>query len=253
MFTKAIVRKPCAEMVHGITTSNLGKPDYQNALIQHQNYINALTACGLIVKVLEADARFPDSTFIEDSALCTPHCAIVTNPGDLSRRGERDAMFEVLADFYNNVHEITLPGTLDAGDIMMVGSTYYIGLSNRTNREGTNQLIAILATYNLTGIAVEMADILHLKTGMSYLENNNLLVTEQFMNEPNFSTFNKILVENNEAYASNSLWINGTVLVPQGYPKTLAKIKALGYKTVEVDTLEFRKLDGGLSCLSLRF
>ena len=253
MFTKAIVRKPCAEMVHGITTSNLGKPDYQNALIQHQNYINALTACGLIVKVLEADARFPDSTFIEDSALCTPHCAIVTNPGDLSRRGERDAMFEVLADFYNNVHEITLPGTLDAGDIMMVGSTYYIGLSNRTNREGTNQLIAILATYNLTGIAVEMADILHLKTGMSYLENNNLLVTEQFMNEPNFSTFNKIFVENNEAYASNSLWINGTVLVPQGYPKTLAKIKALGYKTVEVDTLEFRKLDGGLSCLSLRF
>lgn len=253
MFTKAIVRRPCAEMVHGITTSNLGKPDYQNALIQHQNYINALTACGLSVSVLDADARFPDSTFIEDSALCTPHCAIVTNPGDLSRRGERDAMFAVLADFYNNVHEITLPGTLDAGDVMMVGATYYIGLSNRTNREGTNQLIAILAKYNLTGIAVEMADILHLKTGMSYLENNNLLVTEQFVNEPYFSTFNKILVENDETYASNSLWINGTVLVPQGYPKTLAKINALGYKTIEVDTLEFRKLDGGLSCLSLRF
>ena len=253
MFTKAIVRKPCAEMVNGITTSTLGKPDFGLALKQHLIYIEALQACGLSVKVLEADSRYPDSTFIEDVAVCTPLCGIVTNPGALSRRGERDVMFDVLAGFYMNVHEITSTGTLDAGDVMMVGPNFYIGLSERTNDEGASQLIRILRNYNLDGITVKMDKMLHLKTGLSYLENNNLLISRQFIHDKTFDRFNKILIDDEEAYAANSLWINGTVLVPNGYPRTLEKIKKAGYKTMEVDTSEFRKLDGGLSCLSLRF
>ena len=253
MFTNAIVRRPCAEMVNGITTATLGKPDFAKAQKQHELYITALQACGLKVHILEADSRFPDSTFIEDVAVCTPHCGIVTNPGALSRRGERDAMSIVLSGFYKNVHEITSPGTLDAGDVMMVGPDYYIGLSERTNDEGADQLIRILRKYNLNGITVKMDKMLHLKTGLSYLENNNLLISNQFINDQTFDKFNKILIDDNEAYSSNSLWLNGTVLVPKGYPRTLAKITNAGYKTVEVDTSEFRKLDGGLSCLSLRF
>lgn len=253
MFTTAIVRKPCAEMINGITTANLGKPDFEIAQKQHDLYIEALRSCGLKVSVLDADSRFPDSTFIEDSALCTPHCGIVTNPGNLARRGERDAMFGVLADFYPNVHEIISPGTLDAGDVMMVGSNYYIGLSERTNEHGANQLIQILRSYNMSGITVKMDKMLHLKTGLSYLENNNLLITHQFINDPTFDQFNKIGIEPEDAYSANSLWVNGTVLVPKGYPRTLEKIKNEGYETIEVDTFEFRKLDGGLSCLSLRF
>jgi len=253
IFTNAIVRAPCAEMINGITTSTEGKPDFKLARKQHLIYIKALQACGLNVHVLEADPRFPDSTFIEDVAVCTPYCGIVTNPGALSRRGERDAMFGVLAGFYNNVYEITSPGTLDAGDVMMVGGDYYIGLSERTNENGASQLIRILRNYNLNGIAVKMDKMLHLKTGLSYLENNNLLISHQFTNDQMFDHFNKILINEDEAYSANSLWINGTVLVPEGYPRTLEKITQAGYKTIEVDTSEFRKLDGGLSCLSLRF
>jgi dimethylargininase len=253
MFTNAIVRKPCAKMINGITTSMEGKPDFELAQKQHLVYIEALQACGLNVNVLEADPRFPDSTFVEDLAVCTPHCGIVTNPGALSRRGERDALFGVLAEYYENVHEITSPGTLDAGDVMMVGSDFYIGLSERTNENGASQLIRILKTYNLNGITVKMDKMLHLKTGLSYIENNNLLISNQFINDKTFDLFNKILIDDDEAYSANSLWINGTVLVPKGYPHTLDKITKAGYKTIEIDTSEFRKLDGGLSCLSLRF
>ena len=253
MFTNAIVRRPCAEMVNGITTANLGIPDFEKAQKQHELYIAALRACGLKVHVLEADSRFPDSTFIEDVAVCTPYCGIVTNPGALSRRGERDAMSAVLSGFYENVHEITSPGTLDAGDVMMVESDYYIGLSERTNEEGADQLIQILRKYNLNGITVKMDKMLHLKTGLSYLENNNLLISNLFITDKTFDKFNKILIDDNEAYSANSLWINGTILIPEGYPRTLEKITQAGYKTLIVDTSEFRKLDGGLSCLSLRF
>jgi dimethylargininase len=253
IFKNAIVRKPCAEMINGITTSTEGKPDFELAKKQHLVYIEALQACGLSVHVLEADPRFPDSTFVEDVAVCTPHCGIITNPGALSRRGERDAMFAVLAGFYTNVHEITSPGTLDAGDVMMVGSDYYIGLSERTNENGASQLIRILKNYNLNGIKVQMDKMLHLKTGLSYIENNNLLISQQFINDKTFDHINKILINDDEAYSANSLWINGTVLVPKGYPHTLEKIRQARYKTIEVDTSEFRKLDGGLSCLSLRF
>ncbi len=253
MFTNAIVRRPCAEMVNGITTATLGKPDFEKAKEQHKLYIEALQNCGLRVHILDADGRFPDSTFIEDVAVCTPHCGIVTNPGALSRRGERDAMINVLAGFYRNVHEITLPGTLDAGDVMMVGSEYYIGLSERTNEEGASQLIRILRKYDLNGITVKLDKMLHLKTGVSYLENNKLLISNQFIDDKTFDRFKKILIEDEEAYSANSLWINGTVLVPAGYPRTLEKIIKAGYKTRVVDTSEFRKLDGGLSCLSLRF
>jgi dimethylargininase len=253
IFKNAIVRKPCVEMINGITTSTEGKPDFELARKQHLVYIEALQACGLNVHVLEADPRFPDSTFIEDVAVCTPHCGIVTNPGAFSRRGERDVMFGVLAGFYNNVHEITSPGTLDAGDVMMAGSDFYIGLSERTNENGASQLIRILKNYNLNGITVKMDKMLHLKTGLSYIENNNLLISSQFIYDKTFDHFNKILIDDDEAYSANSLWINGTVFVPKGYPHTLKKIIQAGYKTIEIDTSEFRKLDGGLSCLSLRF
>ncbi len=240
-------------MVNGITTAKLGKPDFEKALLQHGLYIEALRACGLKVHVLEADSRFPDSTFIEDVAVCTPHCGIVTNPGALSRRGERDAMFGVLSGFYQHVHEITSPGTLDAGDVMMVGKDYYIGLSERTNIEGANHLIGILKMYDLNGITVKTDKMLHLKTGLSYLENNNLLISSQFASDKTFRNFNKIPISDSEAYSANSLWINGNVLVPKGFPDTLEKIANAGYIIREVDTSEFRKLDGGLSCLSLRF
>ncbi|MCK5921504.1 MAG: hypothetical protein KAG66_11230, partial [Methylococcales bacterium] len=112
---------------------------------------------------------------------------------------------------------------------------------------------AALAKHGLTGSTVEMREMLHLKTGLSYLENNNLVATGEFLSESQFQKFNILEIDADEAYTANCVWINGFVLVPFGFPKAKKMIEAAGYQTIVVDVSEFQKLDGGLSCLSLRF
>ena len=253
MFKNAIVRKPCRNMVMGLTAAGLGPPDVESAFLQHAGYVKALEDLMLDVVVLEADENFPDSVFVEDVALLTPEVGIVTNPGAESRRGETSGMVSVLNHYYENVERIQPPGTIEAGDIMMVESHFYIGLSGRTNKEGARQMINILNRYGMTGSMVPLKKMLHLKTGLSYLENDNLLVAGEFVDHPAFESFQRIVVPDHEAYAANSVWINEKVLVPSGFPETRDKIAALGYGIIELDVSEFRKLDGGLSCLSLRF
>ena len=253
MFSKAIVRSPGNSLVNGITSANIGQPDYNKALQQHQQYILALQQCGLEVTVLPADEDYPDSTFVEDTALCTPHCVIITRPGAETRRGEIDSIRKALSSFYTAIEQIQAPGTLDAGDIMMVGSHYYIGVSARTNHEGARQMISILEKYGLTGSEVVLSEVLHLKTGVSYLENNHLLACGEFLESEVFQFFTRLEVDADESYAANSVWVNDTVLVPAGFPKTQAMIEEAGYATIDVDVSEYQKIDGGLSCLSLRF
>lgn len=253
MFTKAIVREPCRAMVNGLSSANLGTPDYRKALLQHEGYIEALEACGLQVTVLPAHDGFPDSTFVEDVALMTTRCAILTNPGAPSRTDEAGLMLSTIGEFYRNIEIIENPGTVEAGDIMMVGEHFYIGLSERTNQAGAQQVISILERYGFHGSLVTLNEVLHLKTGLGYLENNKLLACGEFLNKPEFQKYHLLEVDPDEAYAANSVWINGTVLTPAGFPKTRALIESAGYKIRAVDVSEFQKLDGGLSCLSLRF
>jgi len=253
MFTKAIVRTPCSNIVKGITSANLGLPDYLTALEQHKNYINSLKKCGLEVFIIEADENFSDSTFIEDTALLTPKCAIIMRPGAISRRGETESVAEFLKDHYKRLETISEPGTIEAGDIMMVGSHYYIGISERTNGVGADQLISILTKYGMSGSKVKLNNVLHLKTGLAYLENNNLVITGKFLNHKEFKKFNQIKIDVDESYAANCIWVNDTVIIPAGFPKTKRAIEQAGYKTSDVDVSEFQKLDGGMSCLSLRF
>jgi len=253
MFSKAIVKKPCKNLINGITTSTLGKPDYEKVLVQHKKYIEALEQCGLEVTILEADENYPDSTFVEDTALLIPECAIISNPGAGSRKGESEFMVDTLKQFYDKVEFIKEPGTVEPGDIMKVGSHFYIGLSARTNKDGAMQVISLLEKYGMAGSVVKLEKVLHLKTGVSYLENNNLLATGEFVDKVEFKSFNIIKVDDDEAYAANSLWINDRVLVPAGFPKTKSAIENAGYETIAVDVSEFQKVDGGLSCLSLRF
>ncbi|MEJ2613671.1 MAG: arginine deiminase family protein [Ignavibacteriaceae bacterium] len=253
MFKKAIVRKPCKNLINGLTNAGLGKPDYQLALKQHQRYIEALEKYGLDVIVLEADENYPDSTFVEDTALLTPHCAIVTNPGASSRKGEIIEMNSILKSQFSNIDYITAPGTLEAGDVMKVGKHFYIGISERTNQNGAYQLVNILKRYGYTSSTLNVGNTLHLKSGVSYLEKNNLLSIKNFIDKADFQELNIIPVDDDESYAANSLWINDKIMVPYGFPKTEEKIKNAGYTVIDIDVSEFRKLDGGLSCLSLRF
>lgn len=253
-FNHIIARMPAKSLINGLTSANLGKPDYQKALEQHNNYIRALSQCDVDITILPADERFPDSVFVEDVALCTPNCAIITRPGAESRRAETKIISDTIARFYpNKVEIITAPGTIEAGDIMMVGNHYYIGLSARTNQSGAKQMITILEKHGLTGSVVTLEKVLHLKTGLAYLENNNLLAAGEFITKPEFQHLNIIEIPEQENYAANCIWVNDRVIMPSGYPITKAKIAALGYQIIEVDTSEYRKIDGGVSCMSLRF
>jgi dimethylargininase len=252
-FTNAIVRKPGKTMIKGLTSANLGFPIYQKAIKQHIDYVNALKNCGLEVLELEADENFPDSTFVEDTALLTPSCAIITHPGAATRQGEIVEMKKSIRKYYSTKEEIIQPGTVEAGDIMMVGTHFYIGISERTNLTGAEQLIRILNKYGMTGSVVHLEKVLHLKTGLSYLENNVLVASGEFLTKAEFKKYDLIEVPENESAAANCIWVNDKVLLPKGYPVTKQKIKDTGYQIIELDISEFAKLDGGLSCLSLRF
>ena len=255
MFQNVIVRRPCKALVEGITSNpQLGKPDYELALQQHDTYIAALKQCGVEVTVLPADERYPDSCFVEDPAVITRKCAIITNPGAPSRNGEKDEIIDAVRKFFpeDKIEYIRFPGTLEGGDVMMVGDHFYVGRSARTNEEGIRQFIAILEKHGLSGSEVTLEEVLHLKTGVNYLENGNMLVSGEFVEKPEFAKYNRIEIPAEEAYAANCIWVNGTVIVPTGYPAVEAAVRNAGYPVLLVDTSEFRKLDGGLSCLSLR-
>ncbi|WP_281659775.1 arginine deiminase family protein, partial [Microvirgula aerodenitrificans] len=175
-------------------------------------------------------------------------------PGAETRREETEIIVETIERFYpGKVERITAPGTVEAGDIMMVGSHFYIGQSARTNAEGARQMIAILERHGMTGSVVKLEKVLHLKTGLAYLEHNNLLACGEFITKPEFQSFNIIEIPEEESYAANCIWVNERVIMPSGYPVTRDKIAKLGYQVIEVDTSEYRKVDGGVSCMSLRF
>jgi len=192
---------------------------------------------------------------LEDTAVITRKCAIISNPGADSRRGEALEMLPTIQKFFpeDKIEYIKSPGTLEGGDVMMVGDHFYVGRSARTNEEGIRQFIEILEKYGLTGSEVHLELVLHLKTGVNYIENNNMLVSGEFIDKPDFAKYNKITIPEEEAYASNCIWVNDKVIVPEGYPTVEKKVKEAGYEIILVDTSEYRKLDGGLSCLSLRF
>ena len=256
MFKNAIVRIPGKSLLEGITSApELGKPDYELALKQHNNYIEALESCGVTVTVLDALEEFPDSCFVEDTAVLTRNCAIISNPGAATRKKESGYMIETIKKFYteDKIEYIKDPGTLEGGDVLMVGNHFYVGLSARTNKEGIRQFIEILEEHGLTGSAVPLEKVLHLKTGVNYIENNNMLASGEFIEKEDFKLFNKIIVPENEAYGANCIWMNGSVIVPKGYPTVEKSVRDAGYNVIVVDTSEYKKLDGGLSCLSLRF
>jgi dimethylargininase len=240
-------------MVNGLSSSNLGIPNHTIALAQHDAYIEALRHCGLDVTVLDPDEDYPDSTFVEDPALVTPTFAIIMRPGAPSRRGETRAIARALSKFRDRILFLEPPATADGGDIMAVNGHFYVGLSQRTNKDGANQILEIIKAHAMTGSTIPLKDMLHLKSGAAYLGNERLVLGGELLGRPEFSKYAVIPVDDDESYAANCLWLNGTVLIASGYPKTKRAIEAYGYRTIELEVSEFRKLDGGLSCLSLRF
>jgi len=250
-FVRAVVRTPGPDAGKGLTASGLGPPDIPHLLEQHAAYVAALRSCGLEVVVLETAAGFPDAYFIEDTAVVTQEVAVIAIPGAPSRRGEAALVEPVLARFRPTVR-IEPPGTLDGGDVLDAGSRIFIGLSDRTNAEGAAQLAGILSARGHECVTVPLAGGLHLKSSVNAAGDDVLIVTAAFAGEAAFRGFRKIVLPPPEEYAANLLGINGRLLVPAGYPGARAKLAALGLPILELETSEFRKMDGGLTCLSLR-
>jgi dimethylargininase len=252
MFTRAICRKPGPDFAQGITTSGLGPPDPARMLAQHGAYVDALRGLGLEVDLLEPLPGFPDAHFVEDAAVVTAAVAIVTRPGAPARRGEETALAPSLAR-HRSLARIEAPGTLDGGDVLIVDRRVLVGLSARTNPEGAAQLGRILQPFGFTTTPVPVGAGLHFKSGVNSLGGDVLLVSEDFAHREELASYRRIVVSTEETYAANTLWVNGTLLVPAGFPRTRAQLAALGLPVLELDTSEARKMDGGLTCLSLRF
>jgi len=256
MFRKAIVRPPSGTFAQGLTSSDLGIPDLRKALIQHEAYCEALRSCGFELTTLKPDPLFPDSTFVEDTAVIAGAAAVITNPGAESRKGEVVEIRSVLAAHIDRIYRIQPPGTLDGGDICEADGHFFIGISNRTNEEGAGQLAGFLAKEGYTSSSVNIRgieQILHLKSGIAYLGEGNLALIEPFLGMKAFTGSNILRVPPDENYAANFIRVNDSVLLADGYPKIVEMIEELGYQVKLLDMSEYQKMDGGLSCLSLRF
>lgn len=255
-FTRAIVRPPSSTFADGLTRVDLGKPDSTCALLQHAQYCRALQSCGLLLINLDADVAYPDSTFVEDTALVTERGAILTRPGAESRAGEVTAIEPVLRQFFPELKRIDAPGTVDAGDVCEAGNHFFIGISHRTNETGARQLASFLSVLDYSSSLIdirEIGNILHLKSGIAFLGDDRLVVIDELARRPEFSELELIRLPAGEEYAANCLSVNGRVLIAAGFPSFQERLDSLGFETVALEMSEFQKMDGGLSCLSLRF
>lgn len=269
MFAKAIVRPPAQNFGEGLTTAGLGAPDYRRALKQHEAYCAALERFGLAVIRLDADPNYPDSCFVEDTAVIGSHAGegagvpmaahvVITRPGAASRLGEvvqmSSALRQILPEFA--LAQIQSPGTLDGGDVCEAGEHYFIGLSARTNESGAQQLAQIVAAHGCTSSFVDIRgsdSLLHLKSGLAYLGDNRVVVIESLAGLQELANYEVVLVPPGADYAANCVRVNDYVLVAAGYDQFEQTLRRIGHSTVALDMTEFQKMDGGLSCLSLRW
>jgi dimethylargininase len=252
MIQHAIVRDPGPDAATGLTTQSGAPLCLEQLQHQHAAYCDTLVALGVELIRLDPKPGFPDAYFVEDTAVVTPEIAVIARSGALERRGEEQSMARVLSR-YRNLTEIHAPGTLDGGDVMIVGRQVFIGLSRRTNPQGAAQLARVLAHYDYQCTRVTVDDGLHLKSSVTHIGDRLLLLVAPWAVRPEFEDFDKILVDPMEAHACNTLWINHHLMIPQGYPQTRALLKATGKSLVELPTRQIRQMDGGLTCLSIRF
>jgi len=254
-FSRAVVRRPSPSFAEGLTRADLGSPSLTLAKAQHERYCEELQRCGLQVTCLSTDAHYPDGTFVEDTAVVTPRGAIFTRPGAESRRGEVASIGEALLDLVPSLGEIEAPGTVDGGDVCAVEDRFLIGISARTNEEGARQLAAILRSQGYESAILDLRDLpelLHLKSGLAALDDGRLVAIAALLDRDELRGYPAVRVEESESYAANCVCVNGRVLIARGFPLIEAALAKLHYDVVTLEMSEFRKMDGGLSCLSLR-
>jgi dimethylargininase len=255
-FTRALVCPPGRSFAQGLTEAGLGAPDLDLALEQHRAYCDALERCGLALTRLPSDDRFPDSTFVEDVAVVTAAGAVITRPGAESRRGEVSATRAALQGLVPILGEIAAPGRLDGGDVCEADDGFWIGLSRRTNAEGARQFAEVVGRAGFQATTIELParrDLLHLRSGLASLGDGRLAAVDAIAGAEALRGYQILRVIPSETYAANCIRVNDHVLIAAGFPEFADTLARAGVPTLTLDVSEFRKMDGGLSCLSLRF
>ncbi|MBN1825209.1 MAG: amidinotransferase [Candidatus Eisenbacteria bacterium] len=251
-FSRAVARRPGPDFAGGITAADLGPPEYDRILRQHDAYLDALRLAGLDVAVLEPLTGFPDAYFPEDAAVVFPEAAVITRPGAEARRGETPTIEEALRP-HRRIERIEPPGTIDGGDVFRLGGTFFVGISGRTDRAGAEALGAIVERYGYAWAPVPVREGLHLRSGANPLGPGTVLLHEVYRDEPAFRFLEKVFVELEEGYGANALRVNDTILIAAGFPRLRERIERLGAPVIPLGLSEPRKMDGGLTCMSLRF
>lgn len=248
-YTHALVRPPGESYAQAISSTGR-TPDVQTARLQHSEYCQALAAAGLTVEQLPPDERYPDSCFVQDTAMVIAGIAVIARLGARSRRGEQDSIAELLGERFP-LSYITDPATLEFGDVMILEERVLVGETARTNTDGIGQLRTILAAHDLQVSAVPIQDYLHLLSAATYLGNNTLLAVGEFAEHPAFAGLQVITVPAEEAYAANALGVGEYVILPAGFPRVAESVRARGFQVRPVELSQFEAADGGATCLSI--
>jgi dimethylargininase len=254
-FTHAITRRPAASIMRGLRAVDTGSPDLARMQAHHADYIAALGSTGATVIELPALEDYPDSVFVEDTALCLPQGAIVMRPGAPSRLGEAAEMAPHLAALYAEIRPITGPESyIEGGDILVTETEILVGRSARTNAIGIAEMTALVAPWgHKVREVITPPGVLHFKTDCALLDGQTILATERLAASGCFAGYRVIPVAPGEEAAANVIRFNDLVLMPAGFPATRDRIAAAGFTVHEIGNSECAKLDGGMSCLSLRF
>jgi dimethylargininase len=219
---------------------------------QHRAYERTLESLGARVVSLPAEPELPDSMFVEDPAIVLDELAVILPLGTPVRRGEAESLARALSA-YRKLARVELPGTLEGGDVLRVGRKLYVGLSRRTNAEGTRQLAALVAPHGYEVISVPVRGCLHLKSAVTHLGGNTLVANRAWFDAAPFSGYEWVEVAPEDPRAANALALGGAVIFPAAFPRTRERIEQRGFRVVPLDISELQKAESGLTCSSLIF
>lgn len=253
-FSHAITRRPGASITAGLRAVDTGTPDLALMLGHHAAYVAALRETGATVIELGALDAYPDAVFVEDTALCLPEGAVLMRPGAPTRLGEAAAMAPHLRALYREVRAITGPGTIEGGDILTTGREILVGRSARTNAAGITELAALVGAWgHVVREVITPPGVLHFKTDCSLLDAETILATPRLAASGCFAGYRVIHTAAGEEACANAIRFNDLVLMPAGFPRSRDALAQAGYDVREIGNSECARLDGGMSCLSLRF
>ena len=250
MTKRAIVRPPGREFKKCLSRHPLHHTlNLEVALDQHRHYCRTLQDLGLELVELVPDDEHPDACFVEDTAVVHGSRAIIGRMAKESRRGESTRIEEFLSEFLQ-ISSITIPGTLEGGDVVHAPDQLICGITQRTNREGASQMGDWL---QVPVRLIEDTKIMHIKSHITYLDRNILLVNQKYENQSVLKSFTKIILPKDESQSANTLTVGGSVILSKHHNKTAQLVKQAGFDTIQLDMSEFEKCDGALTCLSIMF